>query len=61
MKDYQKKAIKRICKDYDFEDYKELKQYLKEDYGDTLDQYWFDGQDEETCYQELNKLLSRNL
>lgn len=53
----QKKAIKRICADYDFEDAKELKEWLKENYGDTLDEYWFSGNTEEDCYTELERVV----
>lgn len=54
----QKKAIKRICEDYDFENLKELREYLRDTYGDTLDEYWFNGNTEEECYAELEKVVS---
>lgn len=56
----QKKAIKRICNDYDFEDVKELRSWLKEEYGDTLDGDWFSGKTEEECYQELEQVVAIN-
>lgn len=49
----QRQAIKRICKDYDFENIKELKSYMKEMSEDKLDYYWFEGKTEEECYKEL--------
>lgn len=49
----QKSAIKRICTDYDFVGTKELKEWLKDQYGDTLDEYWFSGTTEQECYNEL--------
>ena len=55
-----KKAIKRICEDYDFEDAKELKVWMKENYGDTLDEDWFTGSTEEECYAELERLVDLN-
>lgn len=55
----QKRAIKRICEDYDFEDLKELKEYLKDEYGDDFDADWFTGQTEEECYEELRKVVER--
>lgn len=54
----QKNAIKRICKDYDFEDVNELKSWLKEQYGDTLDEFWFSGTSEQECYSELEKVIA---
>jgi hypothetical protein len=57
MTKVQKKAIKRICADYDFENTKELKEYLKDSFGDTLDEYWFNGSTEEECYAELERVV----
>lgn len=53
----QKQAIKRICQDYDFENVKELKEYLKDRYDDKLDYYWFRETTEEGCYNELEKVV----
>ena len=53
----QRKAIKRICDDYDFEDAKELRDWLKDQYGDTLDEYWFNGTKEQECYEEIAERL----
>lgn len=53
----QKKAIKRICEEYDFEDAKELRAWMKDMYGDTLDEYWFEGSTEEECYAELDRVV----
>ena len=57
MKKEQKRAIKRICADYDFENTKELKEWLKEQYGDELDEYWFRGSTEQDCYEELKEII----
>ena len=54
----QKKAIKRICEEFGFDDAKELKDWLKDNYGDELDKYWFNGNTEEECYKELEKVVS---
>lgn len=53
----QRKAIKRICNDYDFESLRELKEWMKDQYGDTLDEYWFTAKTEEECYEELEKIM----
>ena len=58
MTSEQRRAIKRICKNYDFEDVKELKLWLKEQYGDTLDEFWFSGKTEQECYEELERVVS---
>lgn len=60
MKDYQKKAIKRICSDYDFKNLSELKVWMRDNYGDILDTDWFDSDTEEGCYQELVKRVEMN-
>ena len=55
-----RKAIKRFCEDYDFEDLKELKEYAKDMYGDIVDKYWFSyPDDEEASYQQLQQLTPR--
>ena len=53
----QKQAIKRICQDYDFENAKELREYLRDRYDDKLDYYWFSETTEEGCYKELEKVV----
>lgn len=53
----QKKAIKRICSDFDFEDVKELRSYLRDSYGDIFDADWFSGKTESECYSELERVL----
>lgn len=54
-----KKAIKRICEDYSFEDYKEIKEYARDIYGDKIDNYWYENiNDEESCYKELERVVS---
>lgn len=53
----QKKAIKKICGDYDFENVQELRRYLKDNYGDDFDALWFNGKTEEECYKELEKVV----
>lgn len=53
----QKKAIKRICEEYDFEDVKELRSWMRDSYGDTLDADWFEGTTEDECYAELERVV----
>lgn len=53
----QKRAIKKICENYGFENLRELKAYLKDCYGDILDRYWFTGTTESECYFELAKVV----
>lgn len=53
----QRRAIKRICRDYDFENFKELKDWVKETYGDTLNFEWFTEKTEEACYEELEAIM----
>ena len=57
MTQEQKRAIKRICEENDFEDVKELKAWMKDMYGDTLDNYWFEGTTEDECYAELDRVV----
>ena len=48
----QKKAIKRICSEYDFENLKELRQYIKEVFDDPFDlDLW--SKTEEGLYSEV--------
>ena len=48
----QKRAIKRICKDYDFENIKELRAYFVDRFGDALDlDLW--AKDENGLYNEI--------
>jgi hypothetical protein len=54
----QKNAISKICKDYGFENLKELKAWLKDQYGDILDEYWFSSTTEKGCYKELEKVVA---
>lgn len=51
----QKRAIKRVCEKEGFENYRELKSFMKSYTEDTLDYYWFDGKSEDECYKELVK------
>jgi hypothetical protein len=52
----QKKAIKRICADFGFDDYKELKEYFKDFYDDTLDlDLW--NKTEDGLYDEISKMI----
>lgn len=52
----QRKAIKRICADYDFEDLKELREWFKEFYGDNLDlDLW--NKTEDGLYNEIAKMI----
>ena len=52
----QRKAIKRICADYDFEDLKELREWFKDFYGDTLDLDLWD-KTEDGLYNEISKMI----
>ena len=52
----QRKAIKRICADYDFEDLKELREWFKEFYGDNLDLDLWD-KTEDGLYDEISKMI----
>lgn len=52
----QRKAIKRICADYDFEDLKELREWFKDFYGDNLDlDLW--NKTEDGLYDEISKMI----
>lgn len=52
----QRKAIKRICEEYDFDDYKELKEWVKDFYGDNLDLDLWD-KTEDGLYNEITKMI----
>jgi hypothetical protein len=52
----QRKAIKRICADYDFEDLKELREWFKDFYGDNLDLDLWD-KTEDGLYNEIAKMI----
>lgn len=52
----QRKAIKRICADYDFEDIKELREWFKDFYGDNLDLDLWD-KTEDGLYNEIAKMI----
>lgn len=53
-----KAAIKRICNDYGFCSFGELRQYVKSLYGDNISYYWFsDPRDEDSCYIELENVM----
>lgn len=52
----QRKAIKRICADYDFEDLKELREGFKDFYGDNLDLDLWD-KTEDGLYSEIAKMI----
>ena len=52
----QRKAIKRICEDYDFENIKELRQYMKSNYDDSLDLDLWD-KTEEGLYDQISRLI----
>lgn len=54
----QKRAIKRICEDYDFFDAVEIRQFLRDEYGDCFDGNWFTSNNEQECYNELAKAVS---
>lgn len=52
----QRKAIKRICEDYDFDDIKELREYMRDNYGDLLDLDLWD-KTEDGLYDEISKFI----
>lgn len=52
----QRRAIKRICADYDFEDLKELREWFKDFYGDNLDLDLWD-KTEDGLYDEISKMI----
>lgn len=54
----QKEAIKQICKEYDFEDAKEIRAWLRENYGDKFDGDWFRGESVKDCYCELARAVA---
>lgn len=54
----QKDAIKRICEEYDFEDWKEIRAWLRENYGDTFDGDWFENDNYKDCYNELARKVA---
>lgn len=52
----QKKAVKRICIEYDFENLKELRQYIKDCYDDPFDlDLW--SETEAGLYEEVTNLF----
>ena len=52
----QKKAIKRICIEYDFENLKELRQYIKDVFDDPFDlDVW--SESEAGLYEEVTKMF----
>ena len=52
----QRKAIKRICAEYGFDDFKELKEWFKDFYGDPLDLDMWD-KTEDGLYDEISKMI----
>lgn len=52
----QKKAIIKICNDYDFENLKELRDFMRDNYGDPLDLDLWD-KTADGLYNELSKLI----
>ncbi len=54
----QRKAIKRICEDYDFENLKELRDWFKDFYSDPLDLELWD-KTEDGLYRKLSKFLDK--
>lgn len=52
----QRKAIKRICNDYDFIDIRELREYMKFYYDDPLDLDLWD-KTEEGLYNEISQFI----
>lgn len=49
----QKRAIDRICREYDFEDVRELRFFMREKYGDEFEEINFSSDREKDCYEEL--------
>lgn len=56
MTKQQRKAIKRICEDYDFDDIKELREYMRDNYGDSLDLELWD-KTEDGLYNEIARFI----
>ena len=52
----QRKAIKRICADYDFEDLKELREWFNDFYDDNLNLDLWD-KTEDGLYEEIAKMI----
>ena len=66
MTQEQKRAIKRICKDYDFENIKDLRAYFVDRFGDALDlDLWAKDENENLILNgiqlDLTKSLSKSL
>ena len=58
MTQEQKRAIKRICKDYDFENIKELRAYFIDCFDDPLDlDLW--AKDKNGLYNEICYYLNK--
>lgn len=52
-------AFKRFALEYDFESFKEFKEYAKDMTGDVVDKYWFTNpDDEEMCYKDLEQFMN---
>lgn len=49
----QKRAVNRICKEYDFKDVDELRFFMKEEYGDEFEEIIFSSDNEKDCYENL--------
>lgn len=53
----QRKAIKRICNEYDFNNLQELRRHMKDNYDDPLDLDLWD-KTEDGLYDELSKYVA---
>lgn len=52
----QRKAVKRICAEYDFENFAEFKKYMRETFNDPFEADLWDST-EEGLYKELTTLF----
>lgn len=53
----QKKAIKMICDDYGFDNPQELINDIRQNYGETINRYWFKNNTVSDCYEELEQVM----
>lgn len=52
-------AFKKFAAEYDFESFKEFKEYAKDNTGDIVDKYWFtNANDEAMCYADLENYMN---
>lgn len=54
-----KNAFKKFASEYDFESFKEFKDYAKDMTGDDVNKYWFtDVNDEKACYNDFVNFMN---